>query len=47
MAAGRNLPEPERKDPRCWAPYLGCVIAFVGAIAAYVYVVFGHLIWPV
>jgi hypothetical protein len=43
------LPEPtkpEASTPR-WAPYLGGVIVAVGAFAAYVYVAFGHVIWPV
>jgi hypothetical protein len=40
-------PAPKRKDPPRWAPYLGLFFAITGAVAAYVYVVFGRLIWPV
>jgi hypothetical protein len=48
-ACGIALPEPTKPKatPPRWAPYLGGVIALIGAFAAYLYVVFGHLIWPV
>jgi hypothetical protein len=47
QACGLVIRELESKsDPR-WAPYLGGVIAAIGAFAAYVYVAFGHVIWPV
>ena len=37
-----QLPEPELRDLPRWAPYLGGVIALIGAFAAYLYLAFGH-----
>jgi len=45
-ACGLALPEPERepdlRDLPRWAPYLGGVIALIGAFATYLYLAFGH-----
>jgi hypothetical protein len=37
------IPTPETAIG--WTPYLGLAIAVVGAIAAYVFVTFGPLVW--